>query len=401
MSSRERVLAACRGLPVDRTPLWLWLNPHAACRLIARHRASRSAAATALARAIWRRFQRAGGPQGGVWARALPLLFEDFGNSRYCRELGADIAVASPSISSPSGLLGGLRLGSGTLRVRTHFGATLSLCGVYMHPSAPSVSEAAQLRTLQLPQPQRGWFEPLRRLRRADPDAFLLAEIASLQQLACDYALGTERFMVGLYDAYEEIRLFLARLAEWLLGLLRGAAAAGADAVLLQDDYGGELSPLISMSMWEDLTLPHLRRLAAAAHEEGMLFALHSCGHQMPFLTHYLQAGVDLLHPLQPKAGNDLLAACRAVQGRLCFATGIDIQQGETMTPDAFRKDILERHRLASGAGRFLLATTHMLQYTMPQDNLEAMFAALREIRLAGLPADRVEGAASGAGGDA
>jgi uroporphyrinogen-III decarboxylase len=384
MSSRERVLAACRGLPVDRTPVWLWLNPHATCRLIARHRPSRSRAVTAFCRAVWHRFERGDGAEAGLWARALPLLMEDFGNARYCRELGSDVATASPSISSPSGLLGAVRVGHGTISVRTPFGATLALRGIYMHPAAASVSGPADLAALRLPPPCDRWFDPLRRLRRADPEAFILAEISSLQQLACDYALGTESFMYGLYDAYEEIRRFVARLAEWILGLLQGAAAAGADAVLLQDDYGGESGPLISMDMWRNLTLPHLRRLAAAAHEQRVLFALHSCGHQMPFLPHYLEAGVDLLHPLQPKAGNDLKTVCGEVRGRLCLATGIDIQRGERMGPAVFRKDILERCRLGQASGKFLLATTHMLQYTMSEANLEAMFGALEELRSAG-----------------
>ena len=38
MTSRERFLAAGRGLPVDRMPIYYWLNPHGCCKLIAQYK---------------------------------------------------------------------------------------------------------------------------------------------------------------------------------------------------------------------------------------------------------------------------------------------------------------------------------------------------------------------------
>jgi uroporphyrinogen-III decarboxylase len=135
------------------------------------------------------------------------------------------------------------------------------------------------------------------------------------------------------------------------------------------------------MKMWEEFTYPHLKRMVAAAHEAGVPFMLHSCGYQMPFLEYYVEAGVDALQSFQPKAGNDFEAAYEQYGDRLAFATGIDIQQGEWMSPQELRDDILRSYHLGRRRGRHILSMTHMMQYTMPPENVRTILNTVREIQ--------------------
>ncbi|NLF13160.1 MAG: hypothetical protein GX597_15350, partial [Anaerolineaceae bacterium] len=115
MTSRERVLATLKGLPVDRAPVFYWLNPHATCRMIAEVQAARSAPITWLARRLWKRFRAQGELDGGEWTRGLPLLFEEYGNGEYALQLGADISVQSPALTSPSAFATSVRKRGGRL----------------------------------------------------------------------------------------------------------------------------------------------------------------------------------------------------------------------------------------------------------------------------------------------
>ena len=82
---------------------------------------------------------------------------------------------------------------------------------------------------------------------------------------------------------------------------------------------------------------------------------LHSCGYQLPFLSYYVEAGVDILQTFQRKAGNDFAAAYAQYGDRLCFNTGIDIQQGESMTPAELSDDVLRSYRTGGKkAGTYL-----------------------------------------------
>lgn len=382
MTSRERVLAVARGQPADRVPVMLWLNPHTTCRLLAEYRPGPSRLVNILARWLWARFVREGGLEAGEWTRVLPLLFEEYGNGPYALALGADLAILSPALLSAPRFIRSLGRRNGRLSVRGPFGdGRLALGGIYMDPVEPAVSSVEALDDLALPALSEGQFAGIRRFRKAHPDVCLLVEVTALQQAVCDYILGTEAFMLALYDAPGRIHAAMERVADWVVAIIEYAVEAGADVVYLQDDYGATGRPLISPRMWRTFTYPHLKRLVEVTHQAGVPFMLHSCGYQMPFLEAYVEAGVDILQSFQPKAGNDFEAAYSRYGDRLTFATGIDTQQGERMIPQELRESM--RHYLRTGRhkGRCILSMTHMMQYTMPLENVRAIFQVVQEIQ--------------------
>ncbi len=381
MTSRERALAVLKGLPVDRVPVFYWLNPHATCRMIAEVQPARSRVANWMARGLWRRFTKQGELRAGEWTRAWPLLFEEYGNGQYALELGADVSIQSPEYTSPAAFATSIRKRNGRLTFKGPFDITMGLGGVYAYPIEPAVTDARDLRKIQFPPIADAQFAGTRRFRNAHPHVCIGCEIFSFQQVLCDYILGMESFMLGLYDYPEEIMAFLSRLADWIVDIIRHAAQTGADVLCFADDYGMTGRPLISMDMWKRITYPHLKRFIAVAHEEGVPFMLHSCGYQMPFLEYYVEAELDLLQSFQPKAGNDFAAAYAEYGDRLAFATGIDIQRGEMMTPQALRQEILDNYAIGRTQGRHVLSTTHMIQYSMPMENLQAILGTVQEIQ--------------------
>jgi len=381
MDSRQRLLAAARGEPVDRAPVMYWLNPHAACRLMAEFQPGRNRFVSWLGRYLWRRFIEGGELQAGQWRRALPLFLTDYANSAYVLDLGADAAWKAPADAKGIGQIRrNLYREDGQLRLRDPwFGSIRGLGGIYadvVEPVIKSVGDLAGYRFNDLSD-----TTALRKFRQAHPEACLLAEVAGVQQALSDIMWRTDQFMLALYDHPAEIAAFQQRLADWIIGLIRNAVRAGADVIFIGDDYGYTGRPLISMKMWREFTYPQLKRLIDAVHEAGALAMLHSCGYQMCFLEHYVEAGLDVLQSFQPLAGNDFEAAYARYGDQLTFATGIDVQQGEWMSPEELRADILRNYRIGRSRNRFILSMTHMLQYTMPPANVRALFATVREIQ--------------------
>jgi len=381
MTSRERMLAAARGLPPDHVPLMIWLNPHTTCQLLAEFAPAPDRIPSLLGRSLWRRFLRRGGMQADAWSRALPLIMEEYGNSSYALALGGDIAVLSPAFISPLSFITSVRSSGGRISVSAPFGGSLTLCGIYMHPKNPAVSSPAELASLRLPLVNAAHFNGVRQFKQKHPGACLLVEIGAMQQVLCDYILGSQNFMLALYDYPAEIKAFMRRLGAWLEEIIHLAADAGADVIFLQDDYGSNQRPLISMKMWDEITFPQLARLVSAAHAYRLPFMLHSCGYQMPFLERYVAAGVDILQSFQSGAGNDLEQAYALTQGRLTFATGIDVQQAEHMTSAEITQSIREKWVIGVRNGRFILATSHMLQHNLPREKMDAIFTTARELQ--------------------
>jgi uroporphyrinogen decarboxylase len=254
--------------------------------------------------------------------------------------------------------------------------------GIYLDVIRPAVSTAKQLRHLSLPD-ARGeeHYAQIRKFRSRHPGACIFTDCFGVQDLPSTQIWEMSQFMMALYDAPEDIKAFQQRFGDYMIDIARRSVRAGADIIFVYDDYGYTGRPLISLEMWKEFTYPHLKRYIEAIHEAGALVMLHSCGYQMPFLDFYVQAGLDILQTFQPKAGNDFPAAYQKYGDRLCFNTGIDVQLGETMSPDQLRQSIIEAYRLAGKKGRHILGMTHMMQFTMPRENIRALFHTVREIQ--------------------
>jgi uroporphyrinogen decarboxylase len=221
----------------------------------------------------------------------------------------------------------------------------------------------------------------IKKFSRAHPHASLYADHFGVQDILFVHIWNMEKAMIALYDFPEEMKDFFRRFADWQISMIPKSVAAGADIVFLYDDYGATNKPLISPEMWKEFTYPHLKRVIEVIHECGALAMLHSCGYQMPFLSYYVEAGLDILQVLQPNAGNDFSQVYMEYGKKMTFATGIDVQRGESMTPRDLREEILLNYKTGGRNGRHILGMTHMLQYTMPDENIRAIFDTVREIQ--------------------
>lgn len=379
MTSRERVQATVRGLPVDRVPVMTWLNPHAGCRLIAEFQPASDEHGDATARLMWESFSQGNDTLTPDERVALPLLHAGFVNREYALDLGSDLVSVGIPIDH---LADRLPDENGALRIRDAFGSIRGMGGIYLEVIAPTVKDIKDLVDLRLPDlSSEGPFDAIRKFRAEHPDACLYGESFGVQDLPSTQLWEMSQFMLALYDYPDEVKRFQARLNDYMIDLSRRTVAAGADVILIYDDYGTSGAPLTSVKMWKEFTYPHLKKHIEAIHDAGALAMLHSCGYQMPFLPFYLDAELDILQAFQLGAGNNFAAAYAQCGDRLTFATGVDIQRGELMTPDELREDILRAYRTGGRNGHHILAYTHMLQYTMPAANIEVILQTVRDIQ--------------------
>ncbi len=382
MNSRERVLATVKGLPVDRVPVFLWINAHTGCKLMARYQPSKHAHWNLLAGFLWNRFEEQGSEAKEIW-RLAPLLYDvhtfNWANA-YSLELGADMVLAS--FATPWRYARFYRQ-DGHIRMKDIYGARRGLgCGIYPDMVEPAIKTIEDANNYQFPDPRdQRLYHIFRKYRRDFPGACIAAEVWGSQDFTSTSLFGMDRFMVFLMDHPEQMKKFMDRWADFHVEVARNSLNAGADVVFIEDDYGYDFRPLMSLDMWKEFTLPRLKKLIDAAHDAGAPAALHSCGYQMPFLDHYVEAGLDMLHSFQPKAGNDFAKAYAEYGDRLTFITGIDIQRGESMSPRELKAEIVENYRTGGRNGRHLLGTSHEIQHTMPDENIATIFNTVREIQ--------------------
>jgi uroporphyrinogen-III decarboxylase len=378
MTSRERVIAAMKGRPQDRVPVFYWINPHAAGKLMSTLQPARDKTAHFMGTNLWKWFAKKGF-EGSDLQRGLPLLLDSYANSEYVLELGGDIALLSVSDDSA---VKKTYFEKGKLKVLDGWGNIRGIGGIYADVTIPAIQSLEDLEKYQFqPFHDEKGVAKVKKYRAAHPDTFMMGASFGVQDLFFTQLWTMQDAMLALVDHPKEVKAFQKRMAEWDIDLAVCNLRAGADGVLIYEDYGYTNRTMISVEMWKEFTFPHLKRIISAIHEEGGLAMLHSCGYQMPLLPYYVEAGLDALQTFQPKAGNDFQEAYSIYGDQLTFSTGIDIQLGELMTPEELRHDITIRYHIGKAKNRFILGTTHELQFTMPVENMRMIFKTVQEIQ--------------------
>jgi uroporphyrinogen decarboxylase len=378
MTSKERVWATVRGKPVDRVPVFHWINAHAGARMMAEFRPSGRWWLNALSRFAWKRFH--GG--GELW-RAAPLFYDvhsyNWANE-YGMDLGSDILFMS---HSTPWMWTKMRYEKGRVIFRDMYGVVRAVGhGIYPDVVDYPIKNIHDLGKYVLPSPSEDRrYDCVRDMRRRYPGASLAVETWGVTDFTGTSMFGFENFHMMLFDYPEEVGKFVRAFVDLQLAFARRSVNAGADIVAILDDYGYNNATMMSMKSWREFVFPELKRMVAEVHEMGALAMLHSCGYQVPLLDSYVEAEIDMLQAFQPFAGNDFKAAHEKYGKELIFVTGIDIQSGERWSPEELRKDIISNYKIGGRNGGHVLGTTHELQYTMPLENVKALFKTVGEIQ--------------------
>jgi uroporphyrinogen decarboxylase len=195
--------------------------------------------------------------------------------------------------------------------------------------------------------------------------------------------MGMEGLMVAFYESPERLKELFARIAAVRSQMVARHIAAGCEAVIFADDYGGQDGMLISPASWREFIKPHLAALYRQAKQAGMMVVQHSCGCNGPILGDLVEMGLDVWHPCQPTS-NDLAAIKRQFAGRLTFYGAIDSYVLDRGTPDDVRAEVRLRIRQLAAGGGFIAAPSHGVPYR--KENLDAMADEIAKVGRYGTP---------------
>jgi uroporphyrinogen decarboxylase len=163
-------------------------------------------------------------------------------------------------------------------------------------------------------------------------------------------------------------------------------AAAGADIIELGDDIGMQHTIMMSQDMYDVWLKPRLARVVAAAkaNKPDVLIFYHTCGFVEPLIPSLIEAGVEILNPVQPECMD--FAPIHSKYGeRLSFNGTLGTQTTMPFgTPEEVRSVVFKNLEIAGPAGGLVCCPTHLLEPEVPWKNIEAYVHACKEFRTAG-----------------
>jgi len=113
-----------------------------------------------------------------------------------------------------------------------------------------------------------------------------------------------EELITDVLDESPMAEKLLDIITETAVARAKMYASGGVDILYLGDDIGMQNTPMMSLDMYTTWLKPRLCKVinAAKAINPGVLVFYHSCGMIYPFIPHLIEAGVDVLHPVQPES---------------------------------------------------------------------------------------------------
>jgi uroporphyrinogen decarboxylase len=202
-------------------------------------------------------------------------------------------------------------------------------------------------------------------------------------QIPLDNLVGGEQIMLLMASNPQFFDVLVERLMNFWTSFIEQMLTAAGDRIdffRIGDDYGTQQDLLIGPQMWRERIQPAIRTMYDVAKRHGAWCYQHSCGAVRKLIPDLIDAGIDVLDPIQVKATGMVPAELKAEFGdRLCFSGGVDEQELLVNgSPQDVQASVWRLLDDMARDGGFFLGPTHNFQTVVPTDNILAMYEAGR-----------------------
>jgi len=150
-------------------------------------------------------------------------------------------------------------------------------------------------------------------------------------------------------------------------------------------DFGTQLGPFCSPDQYRDLYLPYQKKVNGWIHDNtNWKTFMHCCGSIVPLIELIVEAGFDILNPVQFSSAQMEPEMLKDKYGdKLVFwGGGVDTQKTLPFgKPQEVRDQVHRQIESFSSEGGFVFSTVHNIQACVPVENLLAMFESIAEYR--------------------
>jgi hypothetical protein len=191
---------------------------------------------------------------------------------------------------------------------------------------------------------------------------------------------GYQEALTYLLDEPDRCEAILAAYTDGAASLGVEQVRHGADAVLISSAFAG--GGFISPRQYDRFVLPYEAEVVRRIHASGVPVYTHTCGRLGDRLERLADTGIDGIDTLDPPPlGNvDLADAKRRVGRRVFFKGNMDaVNTLLKKSREEVRADALERLKVGSAGGGYILSSACSVSPRVPPENLMVLVEACKE----------------------
>jgi uroporphyrinogen decarboxylase len=254
-----------------------------------------------------------------------------------------------------------------------------------MHHPMKNFTSLEEMKAFPLPDYTKVDFSPLKKQMdeiHAQGLAVFVWQECTIWETAW-YLRSMEKLMMDMAMEDEMASWLLDQITERACYRAEIFAKQGADILGLGDDIGMQNTIMMPMEMYREWLKPRLKKIIQSAKnaKPEILISYHSCGYVEPFIPDLIDAGVDILNPIQPEC-MDFKKIYEKYGHQLSFNGTIGTQQLMPFgTPEQVYKEVFRNLEIAGEKGGLFCCPTHMLEPEVPWENIEAYVNACRDFK--------------------
>jgi len=195
-----------------------------------------------------------------------------------------------------------------------------------------------------------------------------------------------DNFLMDLFMKPGEVHNFLdALMTRHMDFLTRVCETLGdvVDIIKFGDDFGTNNGPFIPVETYDEFFKPrHKQMCDYVKSHSSMATMLHSCGGIYEIIPGLIEAGFDILNPVQINARNMEPERLKREFGQdlVFWGGGVDTKSVLNLARPEQVKDHVRRNlEVFSKGGGFVFNTVHNIMPDVPPQNIIAMFEAVHE----------------------
>jgi len=198
---------------------------------------------------------------------------------------------------------------------------------------------------------------------------------------------GFEQFFMDLFINPGLAEAILDKLTELKCIYWEKALGLFGDKVLVAveaDDLGTQTSQLISPETYRKLLKSRHKQIISVIKKQAphSKVFFHTCGAVRPLIPDLIEAGVDILNPVQVAAKDMDTKALKKDFGDCITFWGGAVDTQQTLprgTPEQVKDEVKRRIEDLAPSGGFVFSAVHNIQADVPPANIEAMLEALSQ----------------------
>lgn len=182
-----------------------------------------------------------------------------------------------------------------------------------------------------------------------------------------EHAMGFDHALRAIRRQHELVAEMIAAYTDYLLAMLRRTLERGFrfDGLWFWSDLCYRNGLLMSPRDLRKLALPHWRRLGEFARDHDMHYIWHCDGDVQPLIPLLLEAGVQAIHPLEARAGNDVRTLKPEFGDQLCLIGNINADVVATNDRDQIEDEVAAKVPTAARGGGYIYHIDHSVPPTV------------------------------------